>query len=274
MSQDDSGIIISTIPDPAPTSIPFVPSPGKALGSGGGVGTLINFASSQNATRSAIGDGLSYNAILITNAASVGASVCVIAAYYLLRRKHARLMKRTTLKLSLVMAMTDFVFHVSVGMCFAANGETDPRPLLSMQTANLAGYGHLPAGFGCAFVGGWLFAAPTILSLFYACAIALNTQLVFVHRRTPGDDKQKWFLGVPPIVTLMISAFTPAAWRPTRLLTDVFIAIPALAAGVYGFDPLLGYCWYAAEGVGPSRLLLRMIFTFDLWYVFSSTLKV
>lgn len=114
MSQDDSGIIISTILDPVPTSISYAPSPGKGpIGNDGGAGTPTNFASSQTASRNSIGDGSSHNAILITNAASIGASLCVIAAYYLLRRKHARLMKRTTLKLSLAMAMTDLVFHVS-----------------------------------------------------------------------------------------------------------------------------------------------------------------
>lgn len=114
MSQDDSGIIFSTILHSVPTSIPYVPSLGKdSTGNEAGAATPINFAYSQTASRNSIGDGSSYNAILITNATSIGASLCVIAAYYLLRRKHARLMKRTTLKLSLAMAMTDLVFHVS-----------------------------------------------------------------------------------------------------------------------------------------------------------------
>lgn len=114
MSQDDSGIIFSTILHSVPTSIPYVPSLGKgSTGNEAGAATPINFASSQTASRNSIEAGSSYNAILITNATSIGASLCVIAAYYLLRRKHARLMKRTTLKLSLAMAMTDLVFHVS-----------------------------------------------------------------------------------------------------------------------------------------------------------------
>jgi len=60
---------------------------------------------------------------------------------------------------------------------------------------------------------------PTTLSLFYACAIALDKQLVFVHRRTPSDDKQKWCLGVPPIVTLLIGTFSPG--DQPHLLTDI-----------------------------------------------------
>ena len=77
------------------------------------------------------------------------------------------------------------------------------------------------SGFGCAFIGGWLFATPTILSLLYACAIALNTQLVFVHHRTPGGDKQKWFLGIPPVVSLLISAFKLKPGDRPCLLTDI-----------------------------------------------------
>ena len=111
MSQDDSGIIVSIIPDPVSTSIPLIPGEGSP-GSGGG-GTPFNFASSHTASQNSVEHHSSFNAILITNAASAGASLCVIAAYYLLRRKHKRLMKRTTLKLSLAMAMTDLILHVS-----------------------------------------------------------------------------------------------------------------------------------------------------------------
>jgi len=72
--------------------------------------------------------------------------------------------------------------HMSYVLC------AYPVPFVQ-QCANLAGYGKLPDGFACAFVGGWLFAIGSMLSLFYACAIALNTQLVFVHGRTPRDGK-------------------------------------------------------------------------------------
>ena len=88
-----------------------------------------------------------------------------------------------------------------------------PKPLkfrarlsadLRCQSANLAGYGNLPNGFMCAFVGGWLFTTPSFLSTFYACAIALNTQLVFVHNRIPDNSKQVFYLVIPPILALLI----------------------------------------------------------------------
>ena len=107
MSPDDSGIIISTIHDPVSTSIPLIPSSRNS-----GAAIPNSLTSSQTASQNSV-DGSSYNIILITNAASVGASLCVVAAYWLLRRKHARIMERTTLKLSLAMAMTDLIFHVS-----------------------------------------------------------------------------------------------------------------------------------------------------------------
>lgn len=72
------------------------------------------------------------------------------------------------------------------------------------QALNLAGYGKLP-GVACAFVGGWFFDFLTMLSMFYACAIALNTQLVFVHRRTVKQNRQVLFLVVPGIAALLIS---------------------------------------------------------------------
>jgi hypothetical protein len=72
------------------------------------------------------------------------------------------------------------------------------------QSANFSGYFDIPNSFTCAFVGGWLFATPSFLSMFYACAIALNTQLVFVHRLVPKDDKQILYLVIPPILALLI----------------------------------------------------------------------
>lgn len=79
------------------------------------------------------------------------------------------------------------------------------RPLTTAcQSANLAGYSKLPRGFLCAFVGGWLFTTPSFLSTFYACAIALNTQLVFVHKCIPNNNKQKLYLIIPPILAVLI----------------------------------------------------------------------
>lgn len=66
----------------------------------------------------------------------------------------------------------------------------------------------MPDGFVCAFVGGWLYAFGSMLSLFYAAAIALNTQLVFVHGRTPRDNKQIYFLIVPLIIAFTICSYT------------------------------------------------------------------
>jgi len=75
---------------------------------------------------------------------------------------------------------------------------------LYRQSANLAGYGNIPNGFMCAFIGGWLFATTSFLSVFYACAIALNTQLVFVHNRIPDNSRQVYYLVTPPILALLI----------------------------------------------------------------------
>jgi hypothetical protein len=69
----------------------------------------------------------------------------------------------------------------------------------------MAGYGNLPEGFACAFVGGWLYAFTSMLSVFYACSIALNTQLVFVHRRTVKENCRALFLLVPVALALLIS---------------------------------------------------------------------
>lgn len=50
-----------------------------------------------------------------------------------------------------------------------------------------------------------MFTTPSFLSTFYACAIALNTQLVFVHEYVPKDSKQIFYFIVPPILSLLIS---------------------------------------------------------------------
>lgn len=81
--------------------------------------------------------------------------------------------------------------------------------LTCAQSTNLAGYGRLPDGFVCAFVGGWLYAMPSMLSIFYASAIAINTQLVFVHKRTLRDQRQTLYLVVPPLVALFIGMHKP-----------------------------------------------------------------
>ena len=50
-----------------------------------------------------------------------------------------------------------------------------------------------------------MFTTPSFLSIFYACAIALNTQLVFVHHSVPKNNKQILYFVIPPIMSLLIS---------------------------------------------------------------------
>ena len=50
-----------------------------------------------------------------------------------------------------------------------------------------------------------MFTTPSFLSTFYACTIALNTQLVFIHNRVPGDNMQILYFVIPPILSLLIS---------------------------------------------------------------------
>ncbi len=50
-----------------------------------------------------------------------------------------------------------------------------------------------------------MFTTPSFLSTFYACAIALNTQLVFVHNYVPRSNKQILYFIIPPILSLLIS---------------------------------------------------------------------
>jgi hypothetical protein len=54
---------------------------------------------------------------------------------------------------------------------------------------------------------------PSMLSIFYASAIAINTQIVFVHKRTVKDKRQILFLVVPPLVALLIGMYPPSTLR-------------------------------------------------------------
>jgi len=164
------------------------------------------------------------NAVLATNSISVAACVFAITSYFILRHRNPRMMARTSLKISVAMACSDTIYH----------------------SANLAGYGYLPPGFICAFVGGWLFTTPSFTSTFYAAAIALNTQLVFVHKRIPKPNKQILYLVIPPILAILIST-------------------PTLFTGVYGFDDVFQYCWYTTDGVSTHTILIRVIMTWSLW---------
>ena len=137
------------------------------------------------------------------------------------------------------------------------------------QTLNLAGYGNLPKGFACAFVGGWLFAFLTMLSMFYACAIALNTQLVFVHRRTVKKNHQILFLVVPFIVALLISMSFLLLFLWLLIFWTRHLALPPLIAGVFGFDEVFDYCWMNTRGLSEKVVLIRVLFASDLWLCLS-----
>lgn len=71
-----------------------------------------------------------------------------------------------------------------------------------------------------------MFTTPTLLSTFYACAIALNTQLVFVHGRVPKDNKQILFLIIPPILALLISRSPGCLSFLQLMLIDLYCSHP------------------------------------------------
>ena len=190
--------------------------------------------------------GTSSQAIIACNSLSVAACVLVIVIYVLLYRKHTRLMQRTSLVLSVAMSVSDLLLHVSLFFIEIDENEVATRTALSgwrrpprclhatsqpssdslfpdihplsqrtnkivpLQATNLVGYFNLPPGFACAFVGGWMFAFPTLLSVFYSCCIALNSQLYFVFRREPSDTGKgigtmlKWYLFTPIVVSGII----------------------------------------------------------------------
>jgi len=116
----------------------------------------------------------------------------------------------------------------------------------SIQTINLFGYTNLPHNFICAFFGGFLYAWPTLISIFYSFCIALNTQLVFVFSRRPGNTKLKYYVGIP-------------------IALATVICVPALAAGVYGYDAVYDLCWIASDGTASEQVLVRYLLTFGAW---------
>lgn len=186
---------------------------------------MASQVSSDQSTSDSPSSGTSVAAILACNSISI--AVCTINLFlYIalsLKHKYKRLMRRTSLVLATCMASSDLILHCS----------------------NMAGYGDLPPGFACAFVGGWLFAAPTMLSIFYSCCIALNSQLAFVFRRPSPSHALVYFIVVPILVAFVI-------------------AFCALGTGTYGYDETWGYCWYATQGISPSTVLIRMLFTYSL----------
>src|SRR5882757_10542635 len=68
---------------------------------------------SRSATTFVLDEDLVYHyAVVVSNSISVLACAIVVALYIFLRRKHTRLMTRTSLKISVAMACTDLLFHV------------------------------------------------------------------------------------------------------------------------------------------------------------------
>ncbi|KAG8906273.1 hypothetical protein FRB99_007210 [Tulasnella sp. 403] len=173
----------------------------------------------------AVKDAVAYRALLAVNSISIVCCIFVLVGYELLRRWYPRIMKRLSLRLVACMAATDVVFHIS----------------------NLIGYGNLPTdSIFCALFGGFFFACCSLTSLFYAAAIILNCQLVFVFAKRPSQEKEKYFVYGPPLLALMI-------------------CLPTLVSGTYGYDVELEYCWYATAHTDPGLVLVKMIFTFAGW---------
>ena len=54
-----------------------------------------------------------YNAVIATNSISLAACIFTISTYIYLRRKYPRLMVRTSLRLTIAMACSDAILHVS-----------------------------------------------------------------------------------------------------------------------------------------------------------------
>lgn len=95
-----------------------------------------------------------------------------------------------------------------------------------------------------------MYALPTLLSIFYSVCIALNTQLVFVFSRRPDTSTLKYYIALPVVVALCI-------------------CVPALGAGLYGYDASWDLCWYNTGKKSPKQVLVPYLFTFGLWCLVS-----
>jgi len=122
-----------------------------------------------------------------------------------------------------------------------------------------------------------MFAFPTLLSVFYSCCIALNSQLYFVFRREPSDTEKgvktllKWYIFTPIVVSGIICK---SRWMESVGCVDPyqFLGFCALGAGLYGYDSVYGYCWFASPPPDPDhpnqrhiRPLVGMLTTFGGW---------
>ena len=71
--------------------------------------------------------------------------------------------------------------------------------------------------------------------------------LVFVFSKRPGNSTLKYYIGIPIILSALI-------------------CIPALGAGVYGYDATYDLCWIASDGTMESgQVLTRYLLTFAIW---------
>lgn len=178
--------------------------------------TPDSFDSSDAATTSDL-------AVKISNSISLAACIAVVVSYFYFRRNNRRIMQRTSLVLAVSMASADLLLHF----------------------INIFGYAPLPKSV-CGFVGGFLYAWPTLVSLFYSFSIALNTQLAFVFGKRPGQTKLKYYIGIP-------------------LAVATCITVPALATGLYGQDDNWDMCWYNTQGKTAQQVLIPYVFTFAFW---------
>lgn len=69
---------------------------------------------------------------------------------------------------------------------------------------------------------------------------------MFVFSKRPGSTKLKYYVGIP-------------------IALSALICVPALAAGVYGYDSVYDLCWIASDGMPSNQILVRYLLTFGLW---------
>ena len=108
-----------------------------------------------------------------------------------------------------------------------------------------------------------------MLSILFACAIALNLQLVVVFKRQPSAAMQKYFIGVPVALSLMMSEYflrgTFDVYGSLLILPWPHLALPPLFLGWFGFDDSYQYCWYSSDGVSRHTMMMRVLLTYNLW---------
>ena len=94
-----------------PSSMTFIPILELTATSTAPLGSLVTFAADQTT----FADAQRYYDVLmiVLNCISILACIVIVVLYILLRRKNSRLMSRTSLKISVAMAYTDLLFHVS-----------------------------------------------------------------------------------------------------------------------------------------------------------------